>query len=437
VSANYRLDAFGWLVTSAVNGSAGNYGLLDQRAALLWVRDNAAAFGGDAARVTLWGESAGGMSGLVHMASPPSAGLFQRVVMQSNPAGFTYASAAYSAVYGDALAAQAGCGKPPKGAAQLACLRAASATAILNASAAVVGSYYDVARGSGWRILDGVLQWGPVLDATELPVQPMALVAARALPAPAVDVLLGFNTDEVATFLDTSYYAAEYPRSVYETVLLSVFGLRGSWAVKARYAALPAGVAALDAIMTDYWFRCGAQAVAAAAAAGGGGAWSYRFNRNVSFGPAVWGPLFGLPQCVAKVCHTAELPFVFGSGLAGWQLDARERAFSDAVVAMWTNFAHTGDPNGDPTRATPLQQRAAAATATARRVLRHAARQPWLRLLRPGDAASGSTSSDAAPPAWPPFNNDTRLSLVLNDAWALENSTDLCAFWDGIGYSTH
>ena len=61
VSANYRLDAFGWLVTSKEAG--GNFGLQDQQLALAWVRDNIAAFGGDPGRVTLWGESAGGMSG--------------------------------------------------------------------------------------------------------------------------------------------------------------------------------------------------------------------------------------------------------------------------------------------------------------------------------------------------------------------------------------
>ena len=68
VSANYRLDAFGWLVTSAANGAVGNFGLLDQRAALRWVAANIAAFGGDPKRVTLWGESAGAMSGAPHLA---------------------------------------------------------------------------------------------------------------------------------------------------------------------------------------------------------------------------------------------------------------------------------------------------------------------------------------------------------------------------------
>ena len=68
VSANYRLDAFGWLVTSAKDGAVGNFGLLDQRAALRWVAANIAAFGGDPDRVTLWGESAGAMSGALRCA---------------------------------------------------------------------------------------------------------------------------------------------------------------------------------------------------------------------------------------------------------------------------------------------------------------------------------------------------------------------------------
>lgn len=68
VSANYRLDAFGWLVTSAKDGAVGNFGLLDQRAALRWVAANIANFGGDPSRVTLWGESAGAMSGALRSA---------------------------------------------------------------------------------------------------------------------------------------------------------------------------------------------------------------------------------------------------------------------------------------------------------------------------------------------------------------------------------
>ena len=74
ITANYRLGALGFLTSNAA-GSIGNYGLADQRAALQWVQNNAKAIGGDATKVTMWGESAGGMSGLVHMMSPKSSGL--------------------------------------------------------------------------------------------------------------------------------------------------------------------------------------------------------------------------------------------------------------------------------------------------------------------------------------------------------------------------
>jgi carboxylesterase type B len=268
---------------------------------------------------------------------------------------------------------------------------------------AVVSSYYDVARGSGWSVLDGVLQWGPVLDPEQLPAQPMAVIAARALPGPPVDVLVGHNTDEVGTFLDTSHYAASYPTLVYETVLLSIFGIRGSSTVKAQYAryGLPAGVEQLDLIMTDYWFKCAKEDVAAAVSAAGGQAWSYRFHHNISFGPEIWVPV-GLPQCVTKVCHTAELVFVFGN-TGDWEFSEEERGFSDTLIDAWTNFAHTGNPNEPPQR-----------VATARRALRQ---------------ASGLN--------WPQFSNDTRLSLVLRPGWDVEDSNDVCEFWDGMGYASH
>jgi carboxylesterase type B len=294
----------------------------------------------------------------------------------------------------------------------------------------VITSYYDVARGSGYSILEGVLQWGPVLDDEQLPVQPMAAVAARTL-AP-VDVLVGHNTDEVATFLDQSYYAAEYPFTVYETVLFSIFGIRGASAVKAHYARydMPAGVEQLDLIMTDFWFRCAKEAVAGAAAATGAAAWSYRFHHNVSFGPLIWGPLFGLPQCVRKVCHTAELVFVFGNA-GEWSFTPEEVAFSDTLIDMWTNFAHTGDPSTPP----PPRAPQAAATATSRRALRRRVRRALqhagLQLWRD----DGRAAQRRALPVWPAFTNDTRLSLVLSEDWEEENSTETCAFWDGIGYT--
>ena len=147
--------------------------------------------------------------------------------------------------------------------------------------------------------------------------------------------------------------------------------------------------------------QCAKEDVAAAVSASGGQAWSYRFHHNITFGPDIWEPI-GLPQCVPKVCHTAELVFVFGNS-ADWEFSEEERAFSDALIDAWTNFAHTGNPNEPP-------QLVAAS--------RRALRQTPL-------------------PAWPPFSNDTRLSLVLRPGWDVEDSNGICEFWDAQGYAQH
>ena len=276
----------------------------------------------------------------------------------------------------------------------------------------MVGSYYDVARGSGWNILDGVLQWGPVVDGSLVPEQPMGAVAGGSLVSGAVDVLLGHNTDEVATFLDGSYYAGEFPGLVFNTVLASIFGIRGAAAVKERYAplGLPAGVEQLDIIMTDYWFKCAKEAIGVAVAQQGGRAWSYRFNWNASYAEQVW-PRFGLPQCTRKVCHGAELSFVFANA-GPWAFTDEETAFADALITAWTNFAHTGDPNQGPS----IEEGERRAF-TARRLLHP-------RHLR-----------EAVLPPWPQLSNDTRMTLVLEPGSEVENTEQLCLWWDTFGYA--
>ena len=154
-------------------------------------------------------------------------------------------------------------------------------------------------------------------------------------------------------------------------------------------------------VLTPRCAQCAKEDIAAAVSAAGGQAWSYRFHHNISFGPEIWIHV-GLPQCVTKVCHTAELVFVFGN-TGDWEFTEEERAFSDTLIDAWTNFAHTGNPSEPPQR-----------IATSRRALRQ-----------------------ASPFDWPPFSNDTRLSLVLRPGWDVEDSSDVCAFWDGLGYAQH
>ena len=100
VALNYRLGPFGFLAHNALTledpgyASSGNYGLADQRAALRWVRDNIAAFGGDPANVTLFGQSAGAVSTSLHLVSPASRGLFHRAILQSGQASARWTTSA-------------------------------------------------------------------------------------------------------------------------------------------------------------------------------------------------------------------------------------------------------------------------------------------------------------------------------------------------------
>jgi hypothetical protein len=144
VTLNYRLGVFGFLAHPALgHTTSGDYGLEDQQAALRWVRDNAAAFGGDSGNVTLFGESAGGVSTCSHLVAPASAGLFRRAIIQSGPCGdlartWPYTEGnwgvrprAVAERQGASLAAAVGCGDVKDAA---ACLRGKLVSALLEAS---------------------------------------------------------------------------------------------------------------------------------------------------------------------------------------------------------------------------------------------------------------------------------------------------------------
>lgn len=177
VSINYRLGPFGFLTIPGLGTTAstanGNYGLLDQEAALRWVHRNIAAFGGDPARVTIDGESAGGWSVCALLTSPPARGLFRAAIMQSGSC--TSRSPADAQAAGLAFAKQAGCPDP---ATALACLRGLPETTLLSASASYSAEF---------------TYGGP-----ELPAADASAVAAGNYAR--VPLLIGYNHDEGRTF---------------------------------------------------------------------------------------------------------------------------------------------------------------------------------------------------------------------------------------------
>lgn len=147
VVINYRLDRIGWMAhpafattgaTDPVEKSVGNYGFLDQVAALRWVQDNIAAFGGDPSRVTIAGESAGGSSVCLHLVHPPSWPLFSQAVLESSACFVETRSRADAATQALGVAEALNCGHLASSAAVRACLRAVPWGAVLNATAAAV-----------------------------------------------------------------------------------------------------------------------------------------------------------------------------------------------------------------------------------------------------------------------------------------------------------
>ena len=207
VATNYRLNVFGFLAGDELqaesgDGSVGNYGLQDQRAAMRFIKSEIAAFGGDATRVTIFGESAGGASVSNHLVSPRSLGLFSGGIIESGSfSDWTAQPLSIARTRLPQVAANLHC--PTSGAPMLACLRAVNETAMLAADHGLTEAF---------------LEWAPTIDGVEVVDDPRALVAAgKVAPVP---VMLGFNADEGTLFdsAPTDLNASGYLAAIAEFV---------------------------------------------------------------------------------------------------------------------------------------------------------------------------------------------------------------------------
>ena len=321
VTMNYRLGVFGFLGLPGLSSTGqGDYGLLDQQAALRWVQRNIAAFGGDPHQVTLGGESAGAWSVCAHLTAPGSRGLFERAMMES---GSCY-SRPLAATHADSatFAAAAGCSSP---ATAVACLRTKSAAALLDASTG-----FSQTLTSGTAVLP----------------QPTATAVAMGEFA-RVPIVTGSNRDEGRTFTqgDIGLTHAQYV-----AVVRATFGpaagqvlARYPWPAKAdRFT--PAYL--LGAIFTD-----------AGLVAGIGGCSQLRLDQAFArFVPtysyefdARRGPgLVPIPGYVWGAGHAAELAYLFPSFNNGTPIaptfNAAERELSRNMIDYWGSFVFHSTP---------------------------------------------------------------------------------------------
>lgn len=349
VTCNYRLGALGFLAHPALSaesarGVSGNYGLLDQQAVLFWVSRNIAAFGGDPTNVTIFGQSAGAASVVLHLFRPEAAGLFARAIAQSpvGPGAFrplreSVRGTVAAEVVGQAFARRLGIHPAADHATTLAALRAAAVDAILAASDPDPDLAVEVAG----------LLFCPTVDGAVVPAPPLELIARGALPDK--PLLLGTTTDEGSLFLPGLLPPVETP-CAYSRLVKRRFGSDAQ-----KVLALVPGKGRdlwtdLSRLMTTRWFTAYVRTLATAMAEAGRPVWLYRFDAPPPFGAL--GVLrdesgaSGVTAAQAGVPHSADLFAVFG--FAPWFLgfDDADRDVFRRMRTCWTDFAKRGDPNG-------------------------------------------------------------------------------------------
>jgi para-nitrobenzyl esterase len=311
VSIQYRLGIFGFLshreLAAEQDGSSGNYGLMDQIAALRWVQQNIAQFGGDPANVTLFGESAGSQNVSLLLASPVARGLFHKAVMQSGTPGFgmAFRPLDQALALGDQLDALLG----PGG---VAGLRKTAANALLTAD-------LQLRDSSLWN--QDFLWLRATVDGRILPHDPARLLAE----APARPVIIGSNRFEFGPppgSIDMAAYADRW------------LGDKASAALQFYRAEDAKGpdprLGPVEARMeTDIVFRCPATNLASLLAARGWPVWRYEFDA-----PAPGQPLDHL------TAHGAEISYILDRHPLGPPNHALQ------LQDYWINLAKSGEPNG-------------------------------------------------------------------------------------------
>ncbi|MGC1650233.1 MAG: carboxylesterase family protein [Candidatus Sulfotelmatobacter sp.] len=332
VTAEYRLGLLGLLahpaLTAEGGGASGHYLLLDTIAALAWVKQNIAAFGGDPTHVMLFGQSAGSVNVQILLAAPAAQGLFSAAGMESgsipSPGWYWLPPFATAEASGQQIATALGCGAAAD---VLACLRALPASTLVNLPNPF--SYL----------------YGPGIGSTFLSVNPFTYLQQNGPPVP---LLIGSNREEWSLFDDPN---SGIDSTAYATAIHQRFDPFGAGVANQVLTLYPASAYSSPAYAliiadTDFNMTCEVRSGARAAASSKRQpVWRYFYTHAFENDPnlAVYGAF-----------HTSELFFLFGTFNDGQQPGggvvytptAADLTFSQSMMGYWTRFAATGNPNG-------------------------------------------------------------------------------------------
>jgi len=342
VTAQYRLGFLGFLTTPQLQaedlGSAGAYGMLDMIAALKWVQQNIAAFGGDPTRVLLFGQSAGSFNIQMLLASPPAQGLFSAAGMISgavplaSQTTWLLSNAAASATTGPFISAM-GCGNAAD---VLACLRGVPVTTMVN--------------------YNGNITFGPGFGTPFLPIDSFAYLQLHGSPVP---LLIGSTSEEYTVIRDGPDVIGNIDLAGYAAAIHERFDPVGAGVADQVLSLYPAASYdspywALVAADSDYQITCETRGTARATTGANRKPvyryiYTHRFENDIS--------LAGL-----RAGHTGDLYFIFGNfnpvgPIPNYMPTPAEMTFSQALMGYWTRFAATGNPNGAGAVAWPQYDR--------------------------------------------------------------------------------
>ncbi len=331
VTINHRLNVFGFLHLDELGGgeafaSSGSVGMLDIVAALEWVRDNIASFGGDAGNVTIFGESGGGAKVSVLMAMPAARGLFHKAIIQSGPAVEMASREDATATARDVLT-ELGLSES-----QLGELRRVSAEQLKRAQSAVVRKASMMAFANRRRT-----GFNPVIDGKNLPGGPFEPVAP-AISA-AVPLMIGTNKDEMALFFGLAPWLDNLDDAALRDRARMFVGERGDAILESYRRARPNDSPRdlILAISSDQAMRMPSLVTAdRKAAQAGAPVFVYLFTWET---PVLEGRL--------KSAHAMEIPFVFDTlKSAPMTGDSPARfALAEKMSNTWIAFARSGNPN--------------------------------------------------------------------------------------------